>query len=236
MRRIGRWFNRVSPSLRRTSGLALVALLVLGFQRQASAMEIGVGGGMVNFDDDTELSTSPLLALRWGKGAGIFGGETALSIGRVGKSMPTDVREKLEGFVESNVTVIFYEGRFFLGIPTANKLHPFGGVGMGAMTMTSAEVPRETDQMLGATLDALGKARTKFMISYGAGAKYDLSEKVGFRVEWRNYLVPSVEVTNTEEIVRAAAEGKSAEDIASRGVTNTTVTHVEISGGLVFRF
>jgi opacity protein-like surface antigen len=160
--------------------------------------------------------------VRWGKSSGLLGGETSLTIARPD-------REILAGS-EETATAILYEGRILLNFPVG-QLRPFVGVGFGAVTVTSTDLPTDLDDAASQALSAIGDTQTNSAFSYGAGVRYKLAKKLDLRVDVRQYQVFSV---------AGVAASQVAERLEDAGVEietdDGTVQHNEFTIGISYNF
>lgn len=181
------------------------------------AADLSVFVGQVGFDDEANLETAPAFGIRWGKSGGVLGGETSLMIARPERDL---------GVTEGTATAIFYEGRVLISIP-AGQLNPFIGVGFGAITTTSADVPSDREEAVKEALGAAADLQNNPALSYGGGIRYALGDRLGVRVDIRQYQVFSV-----AGVVAAAVEEAVGEDLSE----DHTVQYNELSMGVVFSF
>jgi opacity protein-like surface antigen len=182
----------------------------------------------VSFDDEANLEGAPGVGLRWGKSSGVLGGETSLMISRPDREV---------GAASEAATAIFYEGRILLNIP-AGQIKPFVGVGFGRITILPGDlsIPGEGDS-IGATaetLDALSQTESNTTVSYGAGVRYALNDRIDARFDLRQYQVFSVTGALKDAAIEELA-GEEVSDLLSETEENT-VTYGEMSVGVVFRF
>ena len=161
----------MSLGVRASAAAVLVAAIVIG-PGQARA-DVSAFVGAITFDSAANLDSSPGFGIRWGKSRGLLGGETSLTIAR-------PAREVSEGS-EETATAILYEGRILLNFPVG-QLRPFVGVGFGAVTVTSTDLPDLTNvddagkEDLTKALSAVTDIQTNSALSYGAGVRYKVSE------------------------------------------------------------
>jgi hypothetical protein len=201
-------------------GVALLTILSVATPTNA---DLSLFVGTVGFDEEANLETAPAFGLRWGKGSSIFGGETSLMIARP----PRQIVDS-----EETATAIFYEGRFLLNIP-AGQFKPFVGVGFGAVTVTSTDLPTGIPQDTQAALSSATDLQTSTSISYGGGLRYGLSERLDVRLDLRQYLVFSV-----TGIVKSAAVQELQEQTGQNvpKSDDSTVQYNELSAGVSFNF
>ena len=200
----------------------------------------------VSFDDEANLESAPGVGLRWGKSSGVLGGETSLMISRPDREV---------GAASEAATAIFYEGRILLNIP-AGQIKPFVGVGFGRITILpgtlslseegDSTAEEASDELLverartAATLAALSQTESNTTVSYGAGVRYALNDRIDARFDLRNYQVFSVtgalkEAAKDEAMDQTGVGGVS--DLLPESETEeNTVTYGEMSVGVVFRF
>jgi len=210
----------MSLRLRAGAMAVLVAAVVVG-PGQARA-DLSAFVGTITFDSDANLDSSPAFGVRWGKSSGLLGGETSLTIARPD-------REILAGS-EETATAILYEGRILLNFPVG-QLRPFVGVGFGAVTVTSTDLPTDLDDAASQALSAIGDTQTNSAFSYGAGVRYKLAKKLDLRVDVRQYQVFSV---------AGVAASQVAERLEDAGVEietdDGTVQHNEFTIGISYNF
>lgn len=203
---------------------ALLVLLAVPVSADLSAFVATVG-----FDEEANLNRGQGIGLRWGKAAGLFGGETSLMVARPERELGVD---------KSTTTALFYEGRLMVNLPLPGQIKPFAGVGFGAVTLTSSdiEVPAGGDEALNQALDTLSDLQTSSALSYGAGVKYGLAEKLDLRVDFRQYLVFSVKGLAQEQLTRQL-EDEIGMDIPDQfEPEDNTVQYNEFSIGVSIRF
>ncbi|MFP6647261.1 MAG: outer membrane beta-barrel protein [Candidatus Latescibacterota bacterium] len=182
----------------------------------------------VSFDDQANLESAPGVGLRWGKSSGVLGGETSLMISRPDREV---------GAASESATAIFYEGRILLNIP-AGQIKPFVGVGFGRITIfpgtLSSSEEGDSIGATAATLDALSQTESNTTVSYGAGVRYALNDRIDARFDLRQYQVFSVTGALKDAAIEELA-GEEVSDLLSETEENT-VTYGEMSVGVVFRF
>ena len=180
--------------------------------------------GVVGFDSEANLESSPAFGVRWGRSGATFGGETSLMIARP--------ERELDSSAEA-ATAIFYEGRFLLNIPVG-QFRPFVGVGFGAITITSTDPPTELGGVdVGTALNAVTDLQTNSALSYGGGLRYRLADQLDIRVDLRQYLVFSV----TGVALAAAADQVGEETgVSLPEPEDSTVRYNELSVGIVLNF
>ena len=152
----------------------------------------------------------------------MFGGETALTIARPARQIADS---------EETATAIFYEGRFLVNIP-AGQLKPFVGVGVGAVTVTSTDLPSTTDPDVASALSSVTDLQTSTSISYGGGLRYALSERLDVRFDVRQYLVFSV-TGIAQNAVQDRLEDQVDVDLPKK---DSTVQYNELTVGISFNF
>ena len=221
----------MSLGVRVSAAAALVAAIVIG-PGQARA-DVSAFVGAITFDSAANLDSSPGFGIRWGKSRGLLGGETSLTIAR-------PAREVSEGS-EETATAIFYEGRILLNFPVG-QLRPFVGVGFGAVTVTSTDLPDLTNvdeagkEDLTKALSAVSDIQTNPALSYGAGVRYKVSEKLDLRLDVRQYQVFSVAGIAANE-VRRRMEAAAGDDLPVLPESDDgRVQHNELSIGVAYSF
>ena len=203
---------------------AIAALTCMGVASPAGA-DLSGFVGVVGFDSEANLNSSPAIGLRWGRAGGVFGGETSLMISRPNREL--EANGEIDASDEA-ATAIFYEGRFLLNIP-AGAVRPFVGVGFGWVTITSTDPPAGASEALSAFTDL----QTNSALSYGGGIRYRLAEKLDIRVDIRQYLVFSV-----KDVALAVAVDQIEKEtgVAPPPVEDNTVQYNELSVGVVLNF
>ena len=217
----------MSLGVRASAAAVLVAGIVIGPGQVRADVSAFVGA--ITFDSAANLDSSPGFGIRWGNSRGLLGGESSLTIAR-------PVREVSEGSQET-ATAILYEGRILLNFPVG-QLRPFVGVGFGAVTVTSTDLPDLTNvddegkEDLTKALSAVADTQTNSALSYGAGVRYKVSEKLDLRLDLRQYQVFSVAGIAASEVRRRmeAAAGDLPESDDGR------VQHNELSIGVAYSF
>ncbi len=212
----------MSLGMRASAVAALVAAIVLG-PGQARA-DLSVFVGTITFDSDANLDSSPALGIRWGKSGGLLGGETSLTIARPDREVSTGSEE--------TATAIFYEGRILLNFPVG-QLRPFVGVGFGAVTVTSTDLPTGLDDAAARALSTVADTQTNSAFSYGGGVRYKLSDKLDLRLDVRQYQVFSVAGVAAKEV---ASRLEGATGVGIPETDDGTVQHNEFSIGVSFSF
>ena len=141
------------------------------------------------------------------------------------------------GAASESATAIFYEGRILLNIP-AGQIKPFVGVGFGRITIfpgtLSSSEEGDSIGATAATLDALSQTESNTTVSYGAGVRYALNDRIDARFDLRQYQVFSVTGALQDAAIEELA-GEEVSDLLSETEENT-VTYGEMSVGVVFRF
>ena len=220
----------MSLGVRVSAAAALVAAIVIG-PGQARA-DVSAFAGAITFDSASNLDSSPGFGIRWGKSRGLLGGETSLTIAR-------PAREVSEGS-EETATAIFYEGRILLNFPVG-QLRPFVGVGFGAVTVTSTDLPDLTNvdeagkEDLTKALSAVSDIQTNSALSYGAGVRYKVSEKLDLRLDLRQYQVFSVAGIAASEVSRRM-EAAAGDNLPVLESDDGVVQHNELSIGVAYSF
>ena len=200
--------------------LAAVAAALGYVGAEPAAADVSAFVGVVGFDSQANLESSPGVGLRWGRSGGLFGGETSLMISRPKR----DLRASNEA-----ATAIFYEGRFLVNIP-AGQIRPFLGVGFGAITLTSTDPPTELDGVqIGDALNAVTDLQTNSALSYGGGLRYRLADQLDIRFDMRQYLVFSVKSAAVSQIAEETGIGENI-------VEDKTVRYNELSIGITLNF
>ena len=193
--------------------LAIVAIAVLASTPQAASADVSAFIGSVSFDEEADLDNSLGVGLRWGKSSGVLAGETSLMIARPER-----------GSAGESVTSIFYEGRILVNIPVGQVM-PFVGVGFGAITTTSADIPADSNAAATEALEAISDLQTNSAFSYGAGVRYALSDRMDARFDVRQYHVLSAKTFVADRL-----------GVEDELIDEKTVQHSELSVGVVVRF
>lgn len=220
----------MSLGVRASAAAVLVAAIVIG-PGQARA-DVSAFVGAITFDSAANLDSSPGFGIRWGKSRGLLGGETSLTIAR-------PAREVSEGS-EETATAILYEGRILLNFPVG-QLRPFVGVGFGAVTVTGTDLPDLTNvddkgkEDLTKALSAVTDIQTNSALSYGAGVRYKVSEKLDLRLDLRQYQVFSVAGIAASEVSRRIAGDDLPDDLPVAS-DDAVVQHNELSIGVAYSF
>ena len=212
----------MTDSKRRGCGIGLVMAAMLTITVPAGA-DLSLFVGTVGFDDEANLETAPAFGLRWGKSSATFGGETSLVIARPNRQIANS---------EETATALFYEGRFLVNIP-AGQLKPFVGVGFGAVTVTSTDLPTGTDPNVDAALSAVTDLQTNTALSYGGGVRYALSSRLDVRVDVRQYLVFSVTGVAASQLSQEI-EQQTGQNLPKSD--DSTVQYNELTAGISFNF
>ena len=211
----------MSLRLRAGAMAVLVAAVVVG-PGQARA-DLSAFVGTITFDSDANLGSSPAFGVRWGKSSGLLGGETSLTIARPDREIPGGVSEE-------TATAILYEGRILLNFPVG-QLRPFVGVGFGAVTVTSTDLPTDLDDAASQALSAIGDTQPNSAFSYGAGVRYKLAKKLDLRVDVRQYQVFSVAGVAADQVAKRLKDaGVEIE------TDDGTVQHNEFTIGISYNF
>ena len=205
----------------RRFGSSVLVALVLGLclSADSAGADLSPFVGTVSFDSEANLESGPGFGVRWGKWGKLFGGETAVMVARPSREV---------GGSEETATALFYEGRIILSVP-AGQLRPFAGVGFGAVTVTSTDVPDLSDANQATTdaLNAVADASTNSAFSYGVGVRYKVSDQLDVRLDVRQYQVFSVTGIAVSQVAEQA--GLSVED-------DNTVQYNEFSIGISLNF
>ena len=228
-----------------------VFALLLAISAGPVAADFSVFVASVGFDDEANLEGRSGFGVRWGQSSKIFGGETSLMIARPTRTLSS------AGVPDETATAIFYEGRLIVNIPLGLPVKPFLGVGLGAITVTSIDLPNAEDGLEEnrAALAAIADTQTNRAFSYGGGARYELSEKLAVRLDLRRYSVFSVtsfvqgKITDelrdrTREQLQEETGGEVPDEMLDAALADAipaesedkTVAHSEISIGLNFSF
>ena len=202
----------------------LLALLLAVSAGPATA-DLSVFVASVGFDEEANLDNGVGAGVRWGKSSSIIGGETSLMVARPSRQI---------GGSNESATAIFYEARLLANIPLGAKIKPFVGVGIGAITLSSTDVPTTTDDAVGQALSAVADAQTNRAFSYGAGARYSLNEKLDIRLDARQYSVFSVTAL-AQKAIQDQIEGEIGIELPAL-TEDKTVIYREFSIGLNFAF
>ena len=212
----------MSFEVRASAAAALVAVIAMGPGQAHGDLSAFVG--TITFDSEANLDSSPAFGVRWGKSSGLLGGETSLAIARPD-------REISAGSAEA-ATAILYEGRILLNFP-AGQLRPFVGVGFGAVTVTSTDLPTDLDAAAAQALSSIGDTKTNSAFSYGGGVRYKLSDKFDLRLDVRQYQVFSVTGVAADQVADRLGDATGV-DIPE--TDDGTVQHNEFSIGVSFSF
>ena len=211
--------------MRKMGLLSVGVALLLAVAVEPAQADLSACVATVGFDEDANLERGMGFGVRWGRSTGIIGGETSLLI-----AFPE--RELAYPGVGANVVTssetakaLFYEGRFMLSVPVG-QIRPFVGVGLGAVTILSTDVPSTGDATLDNALDAVAGLQTSTSVSYGGGAHYALSDRFSLRLDLRQYLVLSVKGLAASQA--ASQVGLEADD--------ETVQYTEMSLGVNVAF
>lgn len=227
-----------------------VFVLLLAVSAVPAAADLSIFVASVGFDEEASLDNGVGAGVRWGKSSNIIGGETSLMIARPSRQLGA-------GVPEETTTAIFYEARLMFNIPLGLPVKPFLGVGLGAITVTSTDLPSGASE----GLKAIAGIQTNRSLSYGIGARYPLNDKLSVRLDLRRYAVFSVtalikdaatdaardvardalrdklEEETGQEVPDAVLDAALAETLPmSAESKDRTVAHNEISIGINFRF
>ena len=199
--------------------------LLLAVSAGPATADLSVFVASVGFDEEASLDNGVGAGVRWGKSSSIIGGETSLMVARPSRQI---------GGSNESATAIFYEARLLVNIPLGAKIKPFVGVGIGAITLSSTDVPTTTDDAVGQALSAVADAQTNRAFSYGAGARYSLNEKLDIRLDARQYSVFSVTAL-AQKAIQDQIEGEIGIELPAL-TEDKTVIYREFSIGLNFAF
>lgn len=199
--------------------------LLLAVSAGPATADLSVFVASVGFDEEASLDNGVGAGVRWGKSSSIIGGETSLMVARPSRQI---------GGSNESATAIFYEARLLANIPLGAKIKPFVGVGIGAITLSSTDVPTTTDDAVGQALSAVADAQTNRAFSYGAGARYSLNEKLDIRLDARQYSVFSVTAL-AQKAIQDQIEGEIGIELPAL-TEDKTVIYREFSIGLNFAF
>ena len=213
----------MSLGVRASAAAALVAAIALGPGEARADLSVFVG--TITFDSEANLDNSPAFGIRWGKSGALLGGETSLTIARPD-------REVSAGSDPETATAIFYEGRILLNFPVG-QLRPFVGVGFGAVTVTSTDLPTGLDDAAASALSTVADTQTNSAFSYGGGVRYKLSDKLDLRLDVRQYQVFSVTGVAADQV---ADRLKDATGVELPETKDSTVQHNEFSIGVSYSF
>ena len=217
-----------------------VFALCLAVCATPAAADISAFFASVAFDEAASLDSGPGFGIRWGNSSKMIGGETSLMIARPSRT---------GSLGDESTTAIFYEGRLMINVPTGTAIAPFVGVGLGAITVLSTDIPtsiNDTDAAQ-AALSAVSDTQTNRALSYGGGARYALSDKASLRVDIRRYSVFSVTALAKDALINQgldAVEGETgievpdaaADQVRDNAIEEKTVAHNEFSIGINFSF
>ena len=199
--------------------------LLLAVSAGPATADLSVFVASVGFDEEASLDNGVGAGVRWGKSSSIIGGETSLMVARPSRQI---------GGSNESATAIFYEARLLVNIPLGSQINPFVGVGIGAITLSSTDVPTTTDDAVGQALSAVADAQTNRAFSYGAGARYSLNEKLDIRLDARQYSVFSVTAL-AQKAIQDQIEGEIGIELPAL-TEDKTVIYREFSIGLNFAF
>ena len=206
-------------------GLFALLLAISAVSAGPAAADISVFVASVGFDEEASLDNGVGAGVRWGKSSSIIGGETSLMVARPSRQI---------GGSDESATAIFYDARLLVNIPLGLNIKPFVGVGIGAITLSSTDVPTTTDDAVGQALSAVADAQTNRALSYGAGARYSLNEKLDIRLDARQYSVFSVTAL-AQKAIHDQIEGEIGIELPAL-TEDKTVIYREFSIGLNFAF
>ena len=214
--------------------------LLLAVSACPATADLSVFVASVGFDEEANLDNGVGAGVRWGKSSSIIGGETSLMVARPSRT----------GRLGSeSTTAIFYDARLMVNFPTGTEMAPFLGIGLGAITVLSTDLPSTDDRTdaAQAALSALADTQTNRAFSYGGGARYALNEKLSLRVDIRRYSVFSVTALAKDaltdqilneiegEIGVEVPEG-AADQFLNNSTEDKTVAHNEFSIGINISF
>ena len=206
-------------------GLFALLLAVSAVSAGPAAADLSIFVASVGFDEEASLDNGVGAGVRWGKSSSIIGGETSLMVARPSRQI---------GGSDESATAIFYDARLLVNIPLGLNIKPFVGVGIGAITLSSTDVPTTTDDAIGQALSAVADAQTNRALSYGAGARYSLNEKLDIRLDARQYSVFSVTAL-AQKAIQDQIEGEIGIELPAL-TEDKTVIYREFSIGLNFAF
>ncbi len=199
--------------------------LLLAVSAGPAAADLSIFVASVGFDQEASLDNGVGAGVRWGKSSSIIGGETSLMVARPSRQI---------GGSDESATAIFYDARLLVNIPLGLNIKPFVAVGIGAITLSSTDVPTTTDDAVGQALSAVADAQTNRALSYGAGARYSLNEKLDIRIDARQYSVFSVTAL-AQKAIQEQIEGEIGIELPAL-TEDKTVIYREFSIGLNFAF
>jgi opacity protein-like surface antigen len=205
--------------------LFALLLAVSAVSAGPAAADLSIFVASVGFDEEASLNNGVGAGVRWGKSSSTIGGETSLMVTRPSRQI---------GGSDESATAIFYDARLLVNIPLGVNIKPFVGVGIGAITLSSTDVPTTTDDAVGQALSAVADAQTNRALSYGAGARYSLNEKLDIRLDARQYSVFSVTAL-TQKAIQKQIEGEIGIELPAL-TEDKTVIYREFSIGLNFAF
>ena len=214
--------------------------LLLAVSAGPAAADLSIFVASVGFDEEASLDNGVGAGVRWGKSSSIIGGETSLMVARPSRT---------GSLGSESTTAIFYDARLMVNIPTGTMIAPFLGIGLGAITVLSTDLPSTDDRTdaAQAALSALADTQTNRAFSYGGGARYALNDKLSLRVDIRRYSVFSVtalakdafndQILNEieDEIGLEVPEG-AADQLLNNSTEDKTVAHNEFSIGINISF
>ena len=105
-------------------------------------------------------------------------------------------------------------------------------MGVGAVTVTSTDLPSTTDPDVASALSSVTDLQTSTSISYGGGLRYALSERLDVRFDVRQYLVFSV-TGIAQNAVQDRLEDQVDVDLPKK---DSTVHYNELTVGISFNF
>jgi len=221
-------------------GLFALLLAISAVSAGPAAADLSIFVASVGFDEEASLDNGVGAGVRWGKSSSIIGGETSLMVARPSRT---------GSLGSESTTAIFYDARLMVNIPTGTMIAPFLGIGLGAITVLSTDLPSTDDRTdaAQAALSALADTQTNRAFSYGGGARYALNDKLSLRVDIRRYSVFSVtalakdalkdQILNEieDEIGVEVPEG-AADQLLNNSTEDKTVAHNEFSIGINISF
>lgn len=208
-----------------------IAWGLIGMVARPAAAELSACVATVGFDEEANLERGMGVGLRWGKAGGLFGGETSLLVARPERRLAVG-----DEVSEETATAFFYEGRFLVNLPVG-RIRPFLGVGFGAVTVTETKVraPIGADQAIVQALETVAGLQTSTSVSYGAGVRYALADRLDLRLDLRQYLVFSVRGMAADR-VRQRLEERVGMPSSDRLDKDYSVQYDELSLGVSLKF
>ena len=111
--------------------------LLLAVSAGPAAADLSIFVASVGFDEEASLDNGVGAGVRWGKSSSIIGGETSLMVARPSRT---------GSLGSESTTAIFYDARLMVNIPTGTMIAPFLGIGLGAITVLSTDLPSTDDR------------------------------------------------------------------------------------------